>query len=190
MTVFKIKIPSQNCDKMKYQGRCKNILQPTGLKGGVSKAKVTSATKGQLQFINRGTDCFVNSVLQMLRQTKYATFIIMHLPGLIDDASTDSFKLSKALFDILSKKSLGNPMSTATIRAIVAQSSGKLYFDDNTQQDAEEFFRTLEETLSAELRTSGDFSVFRDQHWGIETHNRKFLNNSENGECHACGEIP
>ena len=140
ITVFQIKIPSQNCDDMKYRERCQNILQLTGLRGGVSKAKVNSAMKGQLQLINRGTDCFVNSVLQMLRQTEYATFIIMHLPGLLDEASADNFNLSKALFDILSEKSLGNLISTATIRAIVAQSSGKLYFDDNTQQDAEEFF--------------------------------------------------
>ena len=35
ISVFKIKIPSQNCDDMKYRERCQQTLQPTGLRGGV-----------------------------------------------------------------------------------------------------------------------------------------------------------
>ena len=44
-----------------------------------------------------------------------------------------------------------NEVSTAEIRTLVAQYSGKSYFDDSTQQDAEEFFRDLEAILSEEL---------------------------------------
>ena len=57
----------------------------TGLKGGAPKAKVHPSKvqmhhdkNGQLRLSNRGTDCFVNSVVQLMRSTGYATFIKMH----------------------------------------------------------------------------------------------------------------
>jgi hypothetical protein len=46
-----------------------------GLKGGAPKIKKPPKKSDQLQLRNGGTDCFVNSVIQLLRKTGYMTFI-------------------------------------------------------------------------------------------------------------------
>ena len=167
-----------------------NESQPAGLKGGAPKAKIHPPKSGHLQLRNRGTDCFVNSVVQLMRQTAYATYIKLHLESLLVDAAPDAFKLSRSLAHIFSDNRKNGPVSTAVIRSIVAQCSGKSYLNNNTQQDAEEFFRALEATLSEELIASEDFFAFRDLHWGQEKQIRKFMDNTETGKCHRCGKSP
>ena len=55
-----------------------NQVPPSeGLKGGTSRRKKSLQKCNELQLLNRGTDCFVNSVVQLLRQTDYASFIII-----------------------------------------------------------------------------------------------------------------
>ena len=84
-------------------------LSPSGLKGGASDDKRTLDSylpNNQLQLINRGTDCFVNSVIQLMRNTDYAQFIRDHLPLLIVNSTQDSYKLSKRLRYIYMKRIL------------------------------------------------------------------------------------
>ena len=82
-----------------------SILVPStfGLKGGVSpkKAKLKDyPSVGELQLINRGSDCFVNSIIQLLRNTEYFKFIQEHFPSLSKNCSPDSYKLSQLLSKI------------------------------------------------------------------------------------------
>ena len=120
----------------------------------------------ELQLINRETDCFVNSVVQLIRNTVYVPYIRAHLPMLMANSPEDSYKLSKRLSYIYSENSVGQPKSTAFIRTHVAHMSGKHYLDNKTQQDAEEFMRTIEIVLSEELIESEEFKVSRDLHLG------------------------
>ena len=92
----------------------------------------------------------MNSTIQLLRQTEYATFLKNKFSNDISNAS-DIHSLSRSLSHILEKEFSDEPMSTTLIRSIVAKQSGKAYLDNGTQQDAEEFFRTLETILSQEL---------------------------------------
>ena len=68
--------------------------------------------------------------------------------------------------------------------------SRKPYFDNSSQQDAEEFLRTLLTMISEELDTSVTFSNVQNDHFGIELIRRKFLNNSPSGSCLNCGQFP
>ena len=66
------------------------------LKGGAPKYKqkcTNYVSSDELQLINRGTDCFVNSVVQLLRNTGYVPFIRAHLPMVIANSAADSYKL-------------------------------------------------------------------------------------------------
>ena len=161
-----------------------------GLKGGTSRRMKSLQKCKYLQLSNRGTDCFVNSVVQLLRQTDYASFIQMNLANLLINASKDEYKLSKSLADIFLEKPRGEALSTAKIRTLVSLYSKKPYFDNNTQQDAEEFLRDLEAMLTEELIASEEFLTFRGYHWGQEKRSKKFIINSEFGECHICGKVP
>ena len=141
------------------------------LKGGApnDKRKLSDCVSSEeLQLINRGTDCFVNSVVHLIRNTGYVPYIRTHLPMLIANSTEDSYKLSKRLSYIYSENSVGQPKSTASIRTHVAHMSGKHYLDSKTQQDAEEFMRAIEIVLSEELIESNEFKVSRDLHWGKE----------------------
>ena len=126
----------------------------------------------------------------MIRNTEYASFIKKHLPTLLENASDDTHKLGRLLTEIYANSNVENEVSAAPIRTLVANHSGKSYFDDNTQQDAEEFFRALEFILSEELNESEEFERIRNLHWGTEENVRKFLDNTETGTCQRCGKSP
>ena len=148
-----------------------------GLKGGTKAApsKLNQETTGQLQLTNRGTDCFVNSSIQLLRKTEYGEFINIHLPKLLAGAPPESYKLSRELAKIYNSCFTDRKCSTAQIRTLVANHSGKSYLNNNTQQDAEEFLRDLEAMLSMELVAFEEFKTVRNHHWGREEHRRKFM---------------
>ena len=95
----------------------------SGLKGGTPGLKVklgSYSNRDDLQLINRGSDCFVNSVIQLLRCTDYAKFLKVNLPTLIAHSTPDSYKLSKRLSYIYDYKSMGGPKSAAFVRTHVA----------------------------------------------------------------------
>ena len=140
----------------------------------------------KIQLTNRGTDCFVNSVVQLIKNTQYGTFIISQSQSLLESSNENEFRISRELAAIYS----GRKDSAETLRSLVAQHSGKLELDVNTQQDAEEFFRALEVALSEEWIGTDYFRTVRNCHWGREELGRKFLNNSETGKCFQCGECP
>ena len=75
-------------------------LLTRGLKGGTPGIEANSgscSTSDDLQLINRGSDCFVNCVLQLLRCTDYVRFLKVNLPCIIANSPQDSYKLSKRL---------------------------------------------------------------------------------------------
>ena len=163
----------------------------SGLKGGAPSINANLgkySTNNDLQLINRGSDCFVNCVIQLLRCTPYVKFMKVHLPDLIANTSPDSYRVSKRLYYIYND--FVGPKSVAYIRTHVAQMSGKRYLDNNTQQDAEEFFRALEAVLNEELIDSEEFKAVRYLHWGKEQITRKFVDNTSQGTCPACGKLP
>ena len=166
-----------------------NVQQDQCLRGGSSRKKKSSPKCDELQLLNEGSDCFVNSVVQLMRQSDYASFLKMYLPNLLINASEDDYKLSRSLAELFFEKPRGKALSTAKIRSLVSVYSKKPYFDNKTQQDAEEFFRELEAMLTDEL-VSEEFLNFRGNHWGQEKRSRKFITNSENGECNICGKVP
>ena len=177
-------------DKVQTRNHNDSVPLSTGLRGGAPNLKAGQEKSDQLQLRNRGTDCFMNSIIQLLRNTGYITFIKEHLQPLLVDAPAESYKLSRSLLRIYSSDSKEGGISAAHIRSLVAEHSGKSYLDANTQQDAEEFFRALETMLSEELVGSDEFGVFRSQHWGRETLSRRFLDNTAIGSCHRCGKSP
>ena len=54
------------------------------LAGGAYKSEVQdkSLSALKLKLHNPGTNCFVNSVIQMLRKTEYATFLPYHISSI------------------------------------------------------------------------------------------------------------
>ena len=167
--------------------------QNSGLRGGArGKAPGTKPQQNKTnhpRLINRNNDCFVNSVIQLVRPTGYASFLKTQLPPLLAGAPADSYRTCRALAKLYSDQKRG-AVSAAQIRSYVAQHSGKLYLDVGTQQDAEEFLRSLEATISEELEASEEFQALRGQHWGREDIRRKFLDNTETGKCRGCGYYP
>ena len=164
-----------------------------GLKGGSStfKRRMESNTKSkELKLMNRGSDCFVNSVIQLLMSTEYMTFIECNLPHLLHQSAPDTYPFSRLLRNIYRKESLGKNISVAAVRTFVAHVSGKHYLDNGTQQDAEEFFRAMELILSEELLELESFRKCRDNHWGRKEIRRIFRNSTRDGKCENCGQIP
>ena len=72
----------------------------------------------------------------------------------------------------------------------MAEVSGKPFLNDGTQQDAEEFFRALDECLSSELLVSEEFRRYRSSHWGRQEVRRNFKDNTKDGRCHNCHQYP
>ena len=118
-----------------------------------------------LRLLNSGTDCFVNFVLQLLSNTGYATYLANCVPSLLELTPADSYMVSRHLAELYSSRKKGL-MSTAHIRTCVAEASGKLHLDVNSQEDAEEFLLALVATIAMELETSDSFKIERENHWG------------------------
>ena len=89
----------------------------------------------------------------------------------------------------LYKEKTTRDRSAAYIRQIVAQHSGKPYFDNSSQQDAEEFLRSLLTMLLDELTSTENFNSVQNDHYGRELIRRKFVNNAS-GSCSKCGYFP
>ena len=157
--------------------------------GGMYKQDSIHVAPSYLRLINRRNDCFVNSVIQFLAATGYASFLRNHLKPLLVGASLEQYKVSMLLAQLYSGQ-INRQVSSATIRSYVAQQSGKFYLDDGTQQDAEEFFRALEWTLAEELFESEDFEKERNDHWGQKQIRRIFHDNTNNGKCQNCDQYP
>ena len=72
----------------------------------------------------------------------------------------------------------------------MAEKSNKFYLDQDTQEDAEEFFCALETILSNELIESEQFRDEQRKHWGEMSVRRCFLDNTQTGKCLNCDEYP
>ena len=108
---------NNNMVKNNYLGEQLSDLSSCGLKGGspIETKPGSCLTSNDLQLINRGSDCFVNSVIQLLRCTDYFKFIKNHLPYILANTPPDSYKLSRRLRYIYDEESLGRPISVAFI---------------------------------------------------------------------------
>ena len=167
----------QDCSKCKpYEANLLPIthILTTGLKGGARDEvnKYNQLTNLQsvdhLKLLNEGTDCFVNSTLQLLSNTGYTNYLTTVLPPLLEDAPFGSYRVSRALTKLYNSMGKGL-ISTAHIRKCVAEASGKLYLDINTQEDAEEFLSALEAIIAKELQALESFKIEKEKHWGKQT---------------------
>ena len=160
-----------------------------GLRGGHAGKNHEAIIDKHLQLSNTNNDCFVNSVLQILSASDYATFLRTDVANILEGTSPQCYTITKLLSSLYSTETRDH-ISTATIRSHVALMSGKLYLDQGTQQDSEEFLCALEETLSEELSAVREFRNLRSNHWGKKQTRRLFRDNSKDGTCSTCGLYP
>ena len=114
-----------------------------GLKGGGGN-KSFSSTKNTsyLQLTNTRNDCFVNSIIQLVRATGYGDFLMEKLPLLLVGAHPQSYKLSRLLSDLYCGQANGQ-VSTTAIRRCVAQKSGKGFWTLEHNKMQKNFFVLL-----------------------------------------------
>ena len=147
-----------------------------GLRGG-GRSRTTDSNQISSPFLRlenpaRTNACFVNSVLQLLQT--------LDLTGqLSEDPQTP---VCSALYKLYKKK---DEEQSKHIRTMVAEISGKDYFDDNSQQDASSFLQALEKIISLELATpEADRG-----HQGERCIRRHFLS-QPGGRCPRCNTTP
>ena len=160
-------------------------MKPIGLAGGGEDE--SHNRENHLRLMNNRTletrnICFVNSAVQLLRATGFKDFIEMQLPPLLLGSTGDKYKLCSALETLYCGQNRGEA-SAAPIRKLVAEHSNKEYFNNGTQQDAEEFLRDLEVIISSELSESITYKNIQEEHWGEEQIKRIFLDNPPSGTC-------
>ena len=98
-------------------------------------------------------------------------------------------RVCKALVELMMKGS-GVQQSAEDIRVLVANESKKEYFNNQIQQDAEEFMRSLIDVICLELKDVIEFDSVRNLHLGEERISKIFLDNLPMGSCIRCNEIP
>ena len=163
-----------------------------GLRGGAGGGKVVA--KQGLKLMNNTSSltqniCFVNSTVQLFRNTGYANFLMTEVAPSINQEQSSGMKGCRALINLYSESST-RARSAAVLRKCVANHSGREYLCDGTQQDAEEFLRCMVEMISSELKNNIAFSSVVSNHWGEETTRRVFLDNPPDGSCKKCGQYP
>ena len=72
---------------------------------------------------------------------------------------------------------------------LTAEKSKKRYLSSGTQQDAEEFLRSLLDVLEAELEGHENFKKVMGELIGKEREHKKFMN-SPSGRCLVCNNFP
>ena len=163
------------------------------LLGGAYKCRTneSSVIGRNLKLQNPGTNCFVNSVIQMMRKTDYAKFLQNHFKFIDMGSERRHFDLSYSILSILDKEGSNASISTNIIRSLVASKSDKPYLNEGRQEDAAEFLEALELALSSELSSLEDYWSFKNKHWGKKEIARKFDDNDvSNGSCVSCGSYP
>ena len=123
-----------------------------------------------------------------MRNSGYASILKSDFPQFIVGKPDASFKGCKAISQLYCDQS-NRERSTAQVRKLVAQQTGKLFLCDGNQQDSDEFLRSVISMMSIELDGWDVFSNMHRQHIGIENIKRKLLDNSS-GVCSKCGEFP
>ena len=119
--------------------------------------------KNQLLLVNNVSKlttniCFVNSSIQLMNNTGFVQFILSNRNILQDD-----MRVCKALVELMLKGS-GVQQSAEDIRVLVANESKKEYFNNQIQQDAEEFMRSLIDVICLELKDVIEFDSVRNLH--------------------------
>ena len=167
-----------------------------GLKGGAPPGGANSRKPKQqssLRLINNKSNatrniCFTNSVIQLMRNSGYASILKSDFPQFIVGKPDASFKECKAISQLYCDQS-NRERSAAQVRKLVANQTGKLSLCDGNQQDSDEFLRSVISMMSIELNNWDVFSNMHSQHMGMEKIKRKFLDNSS-GVCSKYGEFP
>ena len=168
-----------------------------GLKGGMDQHQestnnwptrniVTESVEDQIKFVNTGTDCFVNSSLQFFRKMGFMAFLKRELLPVMAHLNDQDYTLSKMLVNLFSDTTR-QPVETSMIRSLVAIESRKPDLDRGTQEDAEEFLRSLIEIISKEFNKSLSFGDIKEKHCGSEKRTKIFLDNPS-GSCRGCDQ--
>ena len=95
------------------------------LQGGAPKSKKQQEEMNELQLSNRGTDCFVNCIVQLIRNTAYMQFINDKLPNHLHEVPGNICPLSRSLLKIYHSCLDERIVSTAQIRKLVAEHSNR-----------------------------------------------------------------
>ena len=148
--------------------------------------KVSNSTSGSspvTKFLklrnNAGENfCYANVIVQMLDLLPLKNFILILCEENKDKISI--YQELKRLYTSGTSIECGQQLSK-----LVAQKSNTSYFNDRSQQDAEEFFTTLITLLEIELNNHPVFNTFS----GIEKEEKKFDIN-EMGNCNKCKLYP
>ena len=80
-------------------------------------------------------------------------------------------------------------MSAQQVRSCVARYSGKEYFDNSSQQDAEEFMHFFCEMILKEMEDTEAFAAMKWEIFGKEQIRRVFTD-TPTVSCQGCGKFP
>jgi len=128
--------------------------------------------------------CFINSSIQLLKKTGFVKYILLNRSKLEEDMTVCNALVNLFTLGSSPEKSAG------LIRVLVAEKSKKAYFNNQTQQDAEEFLRSLIDVISLELKDDVEFISVKNQHWGEERIRKVFLDNLPVGSSLQCNQFP
>jgi ubiquitin C-terminal hydrolase len=131
--------------------------------------------------------CFVNTAIQLLHSIPSVKQFFKDKEYLPLGEET-----KMPICDDLSRlfRNKTQTVSTAVLRSLVGQASGKHYLWDGSQQDTAEFFTILLQQVDEEiLVTNLNAKLFIERFWGSEKTERRFLNNI-GGKCPVCKALP
>ena len=150
---------------------------------------MTSEDEKQILLVNNTSKltaniCFINSSIQLLRNTGFVKFILSNKTYLNND-----MEVSRALADLIGGQT-AQEKSAGKIRKLVADKTNRVDFNNQSQQDVEEFMRALVEVICEELSGVDGFECVRKKHFGVEGISKIFLDNLPMGTCFKCLEFP
>ena len=137
-----------------------------------------------LRLVNIGNSCYINAALQLLFSIQeFKEFIRkrhFHVPYMRQDICNE-------LFYLFSNSQQLN--SACTLRALVANFTNNVYFNDSSMQDSEEFLTTLLQVIRQEVTVSNVAGqALINDFCGIENNVRRFV--SRGGTCPNCQSLP
>ena len=129
--------------------------------------------------------CFVNTAVQLLNSIPRIKTFIKSREYKLHNESKRLMKICDELSRILNSEGRFSA-SAGELRRLVATQSGRDYLNNTTQQDTVEFLIALLQLVESEISDEHwEAKAVIQQFWGIEKHEKKFLNKT-NGICSKC----
>ena len=147
---------------------------PLRLRGGVAALKLRNPMSNS----SLKNACFSNAVLQLIQKLTLTEQLTQH------HEDQELRPLCSALVKLYQDRDTDQSFN---IRRLVADKSGKKYFNDGTQQDAVEFFGGLEEIISSEM-TASQLPTTSD-HW-FKLKSTIWFKDLPEGVCSQCKSAP